>query len=229
MKIVNISKSYRDVTALDGVSAEIREGAITGIVGRNGSGKTTLLEIIVGLTAADTGTIAYGAGITRANLRERLGVILQETAYYDQIKVHEILQLFASYYKKSVDVKPLIARLDLQPYLNKYVSKLSGGTQQRVNLALAFINAPSLAVLDEPTTGLDPLSREFFWTSLRSLAPGSTVLLSTHSMEEVEEYCDSLLVLNDGKLVFNGEVGGFVDRYEARSLNDAYLRMAGDR
>ncbi|MGS0562817.1 ABC transporter ATP-binding protein [Microbacterium aurugineum] len=227
MKIRGLSKRYGKVKALNNVTVDLPDGEITGIIGRNGSGKTTLLETIMGLVEPDSGHIEYAGGVARKDLRSTLGVILQQGAYYDQIKVKEILRLFSTYYKKTADVSSLVALLDLQPYLNEYVNKLSGGTQQRVNLALAFINMPTLAVLDEPTTGLDPISREYFWRALRQLAPGSTVLLSTHSMEEIERFCSNLVVLDEGRLIYHGPVEGFVTAQNASTLSEAYVRMAG--
>jgi len=226
VRIVNLTKRFGDVTALDDVTLDVADGSIVGLIGRNGSGKTTLLESMMKLVRPDSGSIEYGFGITDRDLRQKMGAILQQTAYYEQIKVKEILRLFASYYTQVADVPSLVEALDLEPYLDKYVSQLSGGTQQRVNLALAFINEPSLAILDEPTTGLDPLSREYFWTALRAIAPGSTVWLSTHSMEEIEVNCDQLVVLDAGRVVYSGEIGGFVALQHAGSLNEAYMRMA---
>src|SRR5690606_7650274 len=161
----------------------VKKGEVLGIIGANGAGKSTTLEIMMGIRKPDTGTVkVLGMNVDDASneIKQKIGIQLQQTALYDRIKVKEALKLLSSYYDKKRDLQEIIETLGLQPYLNKYVKNLSGGWQQRTSLALALVNDPDIIFLDEPTTGLDPQARRDLWICInRYREEGKTILLST--------------------------------------------------
>jgi len=202
VRCTDVTKSYRDLRAVDGISFEVNTGEIFGIIGPNGAGKTTLLECIEGLRTRDTGVIeVFGMDPERQTreVRERTGVQLQSAALPTRIKVAEALDLFASFYAAPTDWRPLLPRLGLEDKRDTYVEKLSGGQRQRVFVALALINNPELVFLDELTTGLDPQSRLAIWDVIREIRDsGTTVVLTTHFMEEAERLCDRVAIIDHG-------------------------------
>jgi len=205
IELKNIEKSYGPTKAVNGISMTISKGEIFGIIGANGAGKTTTMEIMMGLRTPDTGSVRMlGLDVLKnpVALKNKIGIQLQSTSLYDRIKVKEALDLFASYYTKTRSKQEIIDMLGLQPYLNMYVKKLSGGWQQRTALALALVNDPDIIFLDEPTTGLDPQARFDLWKIIHKLRDeGKTILLSTHYMEEAHKHCDRVAVIRKGQLV----------------------------
>jgi len=205
IKVDGLVKRYGKITAVDGISFEVHEGEIFGMVGPNGAGKTTTIECIEGLRVPDDGTIrVWDLDPQRDSyeLRERIGVQLQESALPDRIKVWEALDLFASYYRRSVDWVPLLERLGIADRRNVPFAKLSGGQKQRLFIALALINDPELLFLDELTTGLDPHARRAMWDLVRDIRDqGKTIFLTTHYMEEAERLCDRVLIIDHGRIV----------------------------
>ncbi|MFO7732108.1 MAG: ABC transporter ATP-binding protein [Candidatus Aminicenantes bacterium] len=205
IEVAGLRKSYGRLTAVDGISFEVGRGEIFGMVGPNGAGKTTTIECLEGLRGADGGTIrVLGLDPLRAGyeLRERIGVQLQQSALPDDIKVWEALDLFASYYRKAVPWQSLLERLGIAGKRNARFEKLSGGMKQRLFIALALVNDPELVFLDELTTGLDPHARRSMWDLVRGIRDrGKTVFLTTHFMEEAEELCDRVLVMDHGRVV----------------------------
>lgn len=201
----NLHKHYGDVKAVDSIDFEVYEGEIFGMVGPNGAGKTTTIECIEGLRVPDGGEIrVWHLNPQRDGyeLREHIGVQLQESALPDRIKVWEALDLFSSFYRKSVDWMPLLERLGIADRRNVPFAKLSGGQKQRLFIALALINDPELVFLDELTTGLDPHARRAMWDLVRDIRDqGKTVFLTTHYMEEAERLCDRVLIIDYGKIV----------------------------
>ena len=175
------------------------------MVGPNGAGKTTTIECLEGLRRPDGGTIQV-LGLDplrdRYQLRERIGVQFQSAALPDRIKVWEALDLFAAFYRRSVDWQPLLEQMGLAEKRDAYFAKLSGGQKQRVFIALALVNNPELVFLDELTTGLDPQARRAMWDQVRSIRErGTTVFLTTHFMEEAERLCDRVAIIDHGKIV----------------------------
>lgn len=205
LQIKNVSKKYGDVTAVNNVSLNIEEGEIVAIVGSNGAGKTTLIEMIMGLRKPTSGTIFVDnreIKVSEADSKEDIGVLLQSGSFYPKLKVREMLDLYGSYYSKTMNVDELINLLKLQPVLRKNYGKLSGGWKQRVGLALAFINNPKIILLDEPTTGLDPEARMILWDTIKTLkSDEKTILISTHYMEEVSDNCTKVAVIANGNLM----------------------------
>jgi len=203
--VADLRKSYGRVQAVDGVSFEVNQGEIFGMVGPNGAGKTTAIECIEGLRKPDEGSVqVLGLDPQRGgyDLRERIGVQLQETALADRIKVREAMDLFASFYRRSVDWDPLLDQLGLAEKRGASFGKLSGGQKQRLFIALALVNDPDGVFLDELTTGLDPQARRAMWELVRGMRDrGKTVFLTTHHMEEAERLCDRVAIMDHGKIV----------------------------
>lgn len=195
----------RSVVAVDGVDLEIARGESFGLLGPNGAGKTTLVEILEGVVPPSSGSVevlgrswSHEAG----ELRRRIGVCLQETRLPDHASVQECLELFASLYPRPRSVGELLRDVALAGREDALVSKLSGGQRQRLAIACALVGAPEMLFLDEPTTGLDPQSRRQVWDLVRSfVAGGGTLLLTTHYMEEAEQLCDRVAVIDRGRIV----------------------------
>ena len=205
VEVRNLVKQYPGVKAVDDVSFEVHQGEIFGMVGPNGAGKTTTIECVEGLRQPDSGTIQV-LGLDplrdRYRLRERIGVQFQTATLPHRLRVWEALDLFASFYRRPVDWQPLLEQMGLAEKRNAYFAKLSGGQKQRVFIALALINNPDLAFLDELTTGLDPQARRAMWDQVRSIRErGTTVFLTTHFMEEAERLCDRVAIIDHGKIV----------------------------
>ena len=232
IELTNISKSYGDVKAVDGISLQVKKGEVLGIIGANGAGKSTTLEIMMGIRRPDTGTVkVLGMNVEEASneIKQKIGIQLQQTALYDRIKVKEALKLFSSYYDKTRNLQEIIETLGLKPYLNKYVKNLSGGWRQRTSLALALVNDPDIIFLDEPTTGLDPQARRDLWTCInRYRDEGKTILLSTHYMDEAQKHCDRIAIIKKGKLVACDKPQNLIDSYlqGAGTMEDVYLKYA---
>ncbi|QKI81237.1 ABC transporter ATP-binding protein [Kroppenstedtia eburnea] len=232
IQVRNLSKSYGKTRAVDGISMEVFQGEIFGVIGANGAGKTTTLEMIMGLRDPDGGTIeVLGLDVMKnpSELKHRIGIQLQETALYDRIKVREALELFGSYYRKNRDREEVIEMMGLKPYLNQYVKKLSGGWQQRTALALAMINDPEVIFLDEPTTGLDPQARNELWEIILKLKEeGKTIILSTHYMEEARRYCHRVAVIRQGRIVACDTPEALIARLPEgkETMDDVYVELA---
>jgi ABC-2 type transport system ATP-binding protein len=202
----SLVKRYGKQAAVDGIDLEVSTGECFGLLGPNGAGKTTTVEILEGLTRPDSGSatlfdIAWGRGRDQ-ELRERIGVQLQETQLGDKLRVVEVFELFRSFYRHGRAVDELIALLDLAPEREKHYSKLSGGQKQRVALGCALVGKPDLLFLDEPTTGLDPRARRAIWGVVeRFRAEGGTVLITTHHMEEATALCDRIAIMDRGRII----------------------------
>jgi len=192
---------------VSGVSFEVRSGEIFGLLGPNGAGKTTTVECLEGLRKPDQGSIrvlGLDPWAQGRALRERIGLQLQEAALPDRLKVWEALDLFAAFYPRArvADGEELLARVGLLEHRDRYIGRLSGGQKQRLFVALALLNTPELVFLDELTTGLDPQGRRAMWRFLEELRTrGTTIVLTTHYMEEAERLCDRVAILNKGRLM----------------------------
>lgn len=214
----DVTKHYGGVPVVDGISFDVRPGEIFGIIGPNGAGKTTLVECLEGLRVRDDGAVQI-LGLDpdqhSQEVRQRTGVQLQSAALPGQIRVGEAMELFAAFYPAPVDNRSLLARLGLEQQIDSYVDKLSGGQRQRVFIALALINAPELVFLDELTTGLDPQARLAIWDVIRGIRDdGTTVMLTTHFMEEAEQLCDRVAIVDDGQLIALDTVPGLVTKLQ---------------
>jgi len=217
VEISGLVKRYGDRTAVDGLDLTIGVGEIFGILGPNGAGKTTTVEILEGYRAADAGTVRV-LGLDpvgdAAALRPRIGVMLQEGGLYPGVRPLELLRLYAAFYEHPDNPQRLLDLVGLPDVANTMVRRLSGGQAQRLSLALALVGRPDLVFLDEPTAGMDPRARADTWNLVRNLREqGTTVLLTTHYMDEAEQLCDRLAILDRGTMVAGGtpaEVTGSV-------------------
>ncbi|WP_037818111.1 MULTISPECIES: ABC transporter ATP-binding protein [unclassified Amycolatopsis] len=216
IEVRNLHKRYREKTAVEDVSFTVEQGEIFGILGPNGAGKTTTVECVEGLRSPDGGTVSVLGLDPRRDVRElrqRLGVQLQESRLPDRLRVREVLDLFAAMYRTPADPARLMGMLGLTEQRNTFYRKLSGGQQQRVSIALALIGSPEVVVLDELTTGLDPQARRDTWDLVEAVrAEGVTVVLVTHFMEEAERLCDRIAVIDAGRVVATDTPAGLVGR-----------------
>lgn len=206
--IRNLHKRYAGVDAVRGVNLSVEPGEIFGLLGPNGAGKTTTVECLVGLREPDAGELEVcGIDARRRphEVKQRIGVALQSTALQDQITPTEALRLFGSFYREHAEPGALLERFALQEKAHARFATLSGGQRQRLALALAFVNKPELVLLDEPTTGLDPQARRELHADIaRMRDDGCTVLLTTHYLEEAEQLCDRIAIINHGEIVATG-------------------------
>jgi ABC-2 type transport system ATP-binding protein len=217
--VQHVTKSYGGRRAVDDVSLQVTDGEIFAVLGPNGAGKTTLVESIAGLRSVDSGRI-HVLGLDprsdRDELRQQLGIQLQESALPDNLRVREALDLYASFYANPADPRELLAGLGLEGVRNTRFAKLSGGQKQRLSIALALVGNPRIAVLDELTTGLDPQARRDTWELIEGTrARGVTVLLVTHFMEEAERLADRIALIDGGRLVALDTPEGIVRRVDA--------------
>ncbi len=205
IQVKNLRKVYGDTVAVDDVSFDVKPGEIFGMVGPNGAGKTTTVECIEGLRKPDSGRIrilGLDPQTDHRVLRERIGVQLQQSVLPARMKVWEALDLYASFYQNSIDWQVLVDQLGLAPKRQAPFAKLSGGQKQRLFIALALLPDPDIVFLDELTTGLDPQARHATWDMIRNVQDrGKTVFLTTHFMEEAENLCDRVAILDHGQIV----------------------------
>ena len=203
-----LRKQYADVVAVDGLDLEIRAGECFGLLGPNGAGKTTTIEICEGLTEPDEGEVLVLGrrwGEDDRELREQLGISLQETQFSEKLTVEETVRLFRSFYRQGPSAEEVIGMVQLQEKRTGRVGQLSGGQRQRLALACALVGDPALLFLDEPTTGLDPQSRRQLWELIeRFKADGRAILLTTHHMEEAERLCDQVAIVDHGRVIALG-------------------------
>jgi ABC-2 type transport system ATP-binding protein len=215
----DLKKHYEDVKAVDGIDLDVRTGECFGLLGPNGAGKTTTIEILEGLNRPDSGDVQV-LGMRweddERELRERIGVSLQETQLAEKLTVYETLALFRSFYRSGHDPDEVLHDLSLEEKRNARVGKLSGGQKQRLAVACALVGEPDMLFLDEPTTGLDPQSRLQLWDVVaRFRERGGTVLLTTHYMEEAERLCDRIAIVDHGKRIALGTPRELIARLEA--------------
>jgi ABC-2 type transport system ATP-binding protein len=219
IEVTDLRKVYGDRTVVDGVSFSVEPGEIFGILGPNGAGKTTTVECIGGLRHRDGGSITV-AGMDPAEegsaFRELVGIQLQESRLPDKMSVIEALDLYASFYPEPHDPSELLERLGMVEQRKTSFAKLSGGQKQRLSVALALIGNPRVAILDELTTGLDPVARRDVWDLLEDLrGTGVTLLLVSHFMEEAERLCDRVVVIDHGRIIANDTPEGLAASVQA--------------
>src|SRR5580692_3056992 len=208
LRIRALKKAFADVQAVDGIDLEVAKGECFGLLGPNGAGKTTTIEMCEGLTAPDQGTVEV-LGLNWRNganeLRQRIGIQLQETQFPDKLTVEETLRLFRSFFRRGISVEESIRTAQLEEKRRSRVGTLSGGQKQRLAMACALVGDPELLFLDEPTTGLDPQARRHLWDLVDGLKKaGRTIILTTHYMEEAERLCDRVAVMDHGKIIALG-------------------------
>jgi ABC-2 type transport system ATP-binding protein len=230
--VSGLLKKYGDVTALAGVSFSVAQGEIFGLLGKNGAGKTTAIECIVGLRRPDAGAVELceiDALAFPNRTKEKIGVQLQATALQDKITPREALGLFASFYHRPADVGSLLERFSLNEKADEHYDTLSGGQRQRLALALAFVNQPRVVFLDEPTAGLDAQTRRQLHEDIRRLrADGSTVILTTHYIEEAHALCDRIGIIDQGKIVADATPDQLIARASGLSRIDVTTALPLD-
>ena len=205
IRVENLTKSYKDVVAVDHINFSIKKGVCFGLLGPNGAGKTTTIEIMEGIIKATKGQVFYYDKPVDESMSQQIGIQFQHTALQDFLTVKETLNLFTSFYKHTVAHEELIELCDLSEFLDRDNRLLSGGQRQRLLLALALINDPEIVFLDEPTTGLDPQARRNFWQLIKNIkARNKTVVLTTHYMDEAQQLCDDVLIMDHGKVIERG-------------------------
>ena len=215
----DLRKTYGQTKAVDGISLTVGEGEIFGMLGPNGAGKSTTIEMIEGLRPADSGVITV-LGLRQPKdsraIKMRIGIQLQTTALYPRLTVTEILDLFHTFYpgRKTLPTDQLIEMVDLGEKRNTRSKELSGGQRQRLSVALALVNDADIVFLDEPTTGMDPQARRQLWDVIRNLQrQGKTIMLTTHYLEEAEELCDRVAIVDHGRIIEMGSPEELVRRY----------------
>ncbi len=217
VSVRDLRKHYGAVRAVDGLSFDVERGEVFGLLGPNGAGKTTTVEILEGLNKPDAGSVeVLGMNpITQGSaLKERIGVQLQTAALYPNLSVAELLDLFGSFYAKPRPTSELVREFGLEERQSGQTKQLSGGQRQRLSVALAMVNDPELLFLDEPTTGLDPQARRSLWDQIAALKrEGRTVVLTTHYMEEAEQLCDRVAIVDHGKILEMGTISELVSRH----------------
>jgi ABC-2 type transport system ATP-binding protein len=203
-----LRKTFGDVKAVDGLDLRVERGECFGLLGPNGAGKTTTIEICEGLTAPDEGSVELLglSWLTKEDeLRQRIGIQLQETQFPAKLRVDETLRLFRSFFHKGISVEESIRTAQLEEKRRSRVGGLSGGQKQRLAMACALVGDPELLFLDEPTTGLDPQARRHLWDLIdRFKMAGRTIVLTTHYMDEAERLCDRVAIMDHGKIIALG-------------------------
>ena len=202
LQVANLVKNFARLTAVNDVSFEIRRGTCFGLLGPNGAGKTTTIELMEGIKTPDSGSILYNGEPLGHQFRNEAGIMFQNTALQEFVTVREMLVQYSRFYPNTADINKLVEQYSLEEFLHQDTRKLSGGQKQRLLLAMALINLPKILFLDEPTTGLDPQSRRNLWEQVRQVkAEGTTILLTTHYMEEAYELCDEIAIMDHGCII----------------------------
>ena len=229
IEVRNVSKSFKDVDAVRNISLQVESGEALALLGPNGAGKTTLVEMIEGVQIPDSGEILI-LGKSWKNdeyfLRQQIGLALQETRFQERLTVEETLRLFASFYQlKKERTNEVLEIIQLESKSRTWVVELSGGQRQRLALGIAILQRPQILILDEPTTGLDPNARRDLWKILEDFkATGTTLILTTHYMEEAEFLCERILMLNHGEILADGTLNQLLDKFGEGDLIEYVIK-----
>lgn len=232
IELQDITKRYKDVNALDHFSLSIEEGELLGLLGVNGAGKTTLVKLCTGLINKDGGSVRI-CGYDLAELDSIKKVVdysPQETSVALNLTVRENLEFFASIYgkKSKVHIDSLIFDFGLNEVENKKAKLLSGGYQRRLSIAIALISEPRVLFLDEPTLGLDVLSRRALWKNILAIKGKVTIILTSHYLDEIEALCDRVAIISKGSLLTSGTVAEIIEETETNSLEEAFVKLAAE-
>ncbi len=239
IEVRDVWKSFRSVEAVKGVSLTIPRGRYVAILGPNGAGKTTLVEMIEGIQKPDRGEISIKGLKWKGNedqLHRIIGLSLQETRFIDKLRVSETLLLFARFFDLGRDrVEEILMLTGLSEKKKSYVVNLSGGQRQRLAIGIALINKPEILLLDEPTTGLDPNARREIWDILKGLKrdSGTSLILTTHYMEEAENLCDYIIIMDRGRILMEGTLEQLLEaaperiEYRRKRLDDLFVSLTG--
>lgn len=234
--IENLTKKFEDVTAVDGLSLEIEKGELFGLLGPNGAGKTTAIKVLCGLLEPSSGSAHVGGYDVRkdtSKVKELIGVCPQDTAAYSFLSGRENVELFGNLHampkeKLKTNTDGLLEKMSLAEDANRRFGKYSGGMKRRINLIMALVHDPEIAFLDEPTVAMDPQSRHAVWDFIRELKNrGKTIILTTHYMEEAEELCDRVGIIDHGKLIALGSPKQLKDKFKAKDLEEVFIGLTG--
>ncbi len=236
--IDNLTKRFEDVTAVDGLSLEVENGELYGLLGPNGAGKTTTIDILSGLLEPTSGSVSVGGYDVQKEpekVKELIGVCPQDAAVYPYLTGRENVELFGNLHAMPKDklkrnTEELLGKMGLLEDAKRRVGKYSGGMKRRINLIMALVHDPKIAFLDEPTVAMDPQSRHAVWDFIRELKKeNKTVILTTHYMEEAEELCDRVGIIDHGKLIALGAPKQLIDKFEEKNLEDVFIQLTGRR
>jgi len=242
IKVTNLVKKYGDFTAVNDISFDVEQGEIFGILGPNGAGKTTTLEIMETLKSQTDGEVLIDGINVKDHpweVKRRIGVQLQSSAFYPELSLVELLDMFAAMYDVKINPIEMLKEVELEDKKKNYVKQLSGGQKQRFSIASTLINKPKVIFLDEPTTGLDPQARIHLWEMVRKVnKSGVTIVLTTHYMDEAEQLCDRLAIMDHGKIIKTGTPKSFIKdllakgfkkeiKPEPANLEDVFLNLTG--
>ena len=242
VEVSELCKSYGSLQAVDGVSFSVKRGEVFGILGPNGAGKTTTVEILEGMRLPDSGVVRINGIDIRKDpraVKSLIGIQLQSSSFFERLNLAELLEVFGSLFRRRVDAKALLREVELEDKAKSGFKELSGGQKQRFSIAITLVNDPLLLFLDEPTTGLDPQARRHLWELVeRFKTEGRTVLMTTHYMEEAEELCDRVAIMDRGRIVAMAPPDSLIDdlltkgfqkdRVEKQAnLEDVFLDLTG--
>ena len=225
LEVRDLVKRFGNLTAVDGVSLSLQQGQCLGLLGPNGAGKTTTIEMMEGIKTPDGGEILYNGQPLGREFRNEAGIMFQTTALQEFVTVRELLVQFSRFYSNTAPIDELVEHYALGEFINQDTRKLSGGQKQRLLLAVALINRPKILFLDEPTTGLDPQSRRNLWERVNQVKrDGTTILLTTHYMEEAYELCEQIAIMDHGKVIS----GGAPDQLLSKHFDDVVLQLRAE-
>lgn len=242
IKVENLVKQYGAFTAVKGISFEVQQGTIFGLLGPNGAGKTTTLEIIETLRPKTSGKVwvdGMDLDTHPQQIKQIIGVQLQASGFYPNLNLKELIELFAGLYNETVDPMELLRSVNLEDKARSKFKQLSGGQKQRFSIATTLINKPKVIFLDEPTTGLDPQARRNLWDLIRQLKQnGTTIVITTHYMDEAEELCDRVAIVDSGTIIREDTPDHLIDQLldsgfqrtkktKEANLEDVFLNLTG--
>ena len=242
ISVKDLKKTYGTFEAVKGISFEVYEGEIFGLLGPNGAGKSSTLEIIETLRPKTSGSVTVDGmnlDTNAENIKKIIGVQLQTSGYYPGLNLMELIQLFSGLYNQPVNGKELLQLVNLEDKAKNKFKELSGGQKQRFSIATTLINKPKIIFLDEPTTGLDPQARRNLWDLIRDIrAKGATVIITTHYMDEAEQLCDRIAIMDEGKIIALASPDKMIDdlvasgferpkQVKAANLEDVFIHLTG--
>ncbi len=242
ISVKDLKKTYGTFEAVKGISFDVYEGEIFGLLGPNGAGKSSTLEIIETLRQKTSGTVmvnGFNLDTDAGNIKKIIGVQLQTSGYYPGLNLTELIQLFSGLYNQPVDAKELLQLVNLEDKAKNKFKELSGGQKQRFSIATTLINKPAIIFLDEPTTGLDPQARRNLWDLIRDIrSKGATVIITTHYMDEAEQLCDRIAIMDEGKIIALASPDKMIDdlvatgferpkQVKAANLEDVFIQLTG--
>ena len=242
ISVKNLHKKYGDFEAVKGISFDVYEGEIFGLLGPNGAGKSTTLEIIETLREKTSGEVyvnGFNLDKQPSEIKKIIGVQLQTSGYYPNLNLTELLELFAGLYNRKIKVMEFLEMVNLTDKAKAKYKQLSGGQKQRFSIATTLINQPKIIFLDEPTTGLDPQARRNLWDLVKQIqSRGTTVIITTHYMDEAEKLCDSVAIIDSGQIISLGSPDKLIDDLVASgferpkevkkaNLEDVFINLTG--